>query len=56
MTSNPDVILLRWASWVQGDLILFITGVGSAQQHLQAVVLAPLVLRPLWVANALVRN
>ena len=56
MTSDPDVILLRWAFWVQGDLILFITGAGSTWQCLQAAVLAPLVLQPLWVANALVRN
>ena len=30
-TSDPDVVLLRWAFWMQGDLILFITGVGSTQ-------------------------
>ena len=36
MTSDPDVILLRWAFWVQGDLILFITGAGSTRQCLQA--------------------
>ena len=49
---RPDVVLLRWAFLVQGDLILFITGAGSAQQCLQAAVLALLVLRPLWAFNA----
>ena len=44
MTSDPDVVLLRWAFWVQGDLILFITGAGSTRQCLWVVVLAPLVL------------
>ena len=46
-TSDPNVILLHWVFWVQGDLILFITGVGSARWHLWVVVLALLVLRPL---------
>ena len=55
-TSDPDVVLLCWAFWVQGDLILFITGAGSARWCLWVAVLAPLVLWPLWVANALVRN
>ena len=44
MTSDPDVVLLHWAFWVQGDLILFITGVDSARWHLRVAVLAPLVL------------
>ena len=56
MTSDPDVTLLHWAFWVQSDLILFITGAGSARQQIRVVVLAPLVLRPLWAANALVRK
>ena len=43
-SSDHDVVLLSWAFWVQGDLIPFITGVGSAQQRLQAAVLALLVL------------
>ena len=55
-TSDPDVLLRHWAFWMQGDLILFITGAGSAWQHLWAAVLAPLVLQPLWVANAMVRK
>ena len=54
MTSDPDVILLRWAFWLQEDLILFITGADSARWCLWAAVLALLVLRPLWVANTLV--
>ena len=34
--------------WCKCDLILFLTGVGSAQQCLQVAVLALLVLNPWW--------
>ena len=52
----PDVILSCRTLPMQGDLILFITGAGSARQYLQVAVLALLVLRPLLVPNALVCN
>ena len=38
------------------DLILFVTGAGSAWQYLWAAVLALLVLRPLLVSNTLVHD
>ena len=53
---QPDVILSHWTLPMQGDLILFITGVGSAWRHLWLAVLALLVLQPLSVSNALVHN
>ena len=43
-------------SWCKCDLILFITGVGSAWRYLWVAVLALLVLQPLLVPNTLVRD
>ena len=54
MTSDADVVLLHWAFWVHGDLILIyywgrlhlVVPMGSGP--------CSTVLRPLWVANAMV--
>ena len=55
-TSNLMSSCFAGCSWCKGDLILFITGAGSAQRCLQAAVLALLVHGPLSVPNVLVRN
>ena len=53
-TSDPDVILLHWAFWVSGDLILiyywgvFRSAMPTGGSPCSAV------LRPLWAANAMV--
>ena len=54
MLSNPDVVLLHWAFWVQGDLILiyYWGGLCSAAPMGGDPCLA--VLRHLRAANALV--
>ena len=51
MSGDRDVILLRWASWVQ---YLFITGAGSTRWRLWVAVLAPQYSQYLRAVNALV--
>ena len=54
MLSDPDVVLLRWAFWVQGDLILIYYWGGLRSAAPMGSGPCSAVLRHLRVANALV--
>ena len=56
MTSDPNVVLLRWALWVHGDLILIYYWGGLRLAVPMGGSPCSAVLQPLWVANAMVRN
>ena len=53
--SDPDVVLLRWAFWVQGDLILIYSWGGLCSVAPMGGGPCLAVLRHLRAANALVR-
>ena len=54
MTSDPDVVLLRWAFWVCGDLILIYYWGGLHSAAPMGGGPCSAVLQPLWAANAMV--
>ena len=54
MTNDPDVVLLPWAFWVQGDLILIYYWGGLCLVAVMGGSPCSAVLRPLWAANAMV--
>ena len=55
MTNDPDVVLLRWMFWVQGDLILIYYWGGLCSVAPTGSGPCSTVLRHLRVVNALVR-
>ena len=55
-TSDPDVVLLRWAFWVRSDLILIYYWGGLHSAVPMGSGPCSAVLLTLWVANAMVHK